>query len=436
MTLVGWNKAPPYQRRLLWTVLLITVGLAIGAVLAEGFASLTLVIGLVATAEILCATFVHALCRLRAVAIDRTPRIDRRGLARYMEHGFDPELGWIRKPNTAKKDEGAWYHIDSRGSRVNPGHEDLPVGVLSFGDSYTFGRECGDRETWQWYLAEKLRVNVLNFGVGNYGLDQALIRLKREYPLVPAPVVVAGVIPGTIARILSVWKHYNEFGNVLAFKPRFVLDDSRLRLLSNVVDSEEKLLHLSRHLGLINRNDYFFERRFKKECFRFPFLVSCLAHIPRLPGATVKAVQNAGYRWNYGWDWLARTVAHLNPSDGVLQLVTLYNDPEATRLLRALLQDFADYAGQHGFSPILLIMPTKEDLLYIRTHGSFYSAFLKTIEPLLPVVDMTDTILGMGSSTKIFCGTHYLPETNCEVARVLADICRHQFADGLGEALA
>ncbi len=69
---------------------------------------------------------------------------------------------------------------------------------------------------------------VDNFGVGNYGFDQALLRLERELPSLECRVVIMGVVPETISRVQSYWKHYFEYGNTLAFKPRFILEGDRL----------------------------------------------------------------------------------------------------------------------------------------------------------------------------------------------------------------
>lgn len=117
---------------------------------------------------------------------DEYPVLDPKGLRKFIEHGYDSELGWIRKPNTEKEEIGKYgktqYHINHIGSRRNPGHEEQPKAIACYGDSFAFARQVNDNETFEWHLSEMTRTNVLNFAVGNYGLDQALLRLKREYP--------------------------------------------------------------------------------------------------------------------------------------------------------------------------------------------------------------------------------------------------------------
>ena len=64
-----------------------------------------------------------------------------------------------------------------------------------------------------------------NFGVGNYGLDQAFLRLKKQIKKDDkSKIILLGVCPETIRRNLSLWKHFFEFGNIFNFKPRYAKD--------------------------------------------------------------------------------------------------------------------------------------------------------------------------------------------------------------------
>ena len=104
----------------------------------------------------------------------------------------------------------------------------------------------------------------MNFGVGNYGVDQAIIRLKREFPKNKTKVVILTVVPETISRILSVWKHYYEYGNTFAFKPRFIIKNGDLELIKNIVDTKEKFSKYYEFIDEIKKYDYFYKRKFQK----------------------------------------------------------------------------------------------------------------------------------------------------------------------------
>ena len=73
-------------------------------------------------------------------------------------------------------------------------------------------------ETWECFLEKFINEGVKNYGVGNYGLDQSFLKyLKKK--ILKKEIIIFNVVPETIARIRSYWKHYREFGNTLAFKP-------------------------------------------------------------------------------------------------------------------------------------------------------------------------------------------------------------------------
>ena len=64
--------------------------------------------------------------------------------------------------------------------------------LLAVGDSYTYGEEVGDGETWPAHLERALGRTVLNGGVSSYGFDQIVLRaelLATERK--PAMIVVA-----------------------------------------------------------------------------------------------------------------------------------------------------------------------------------------------------------------------------------------------------
>ena len=63
--------------------------------------------------------------------------------------------------------------------------------AAAFGDSFTYGDEVGDDETWPHYLAVATQCEVRNFGYSAYGADHAVLRDEEERP--PSRVVLLGV---------------------------------------------------------------------------------------------------------------------------------------------------------------------------------------------------------------------------------------------------
>ena len=139
---------------------------------------------------------------------------------------IDPELGWITIPG-AFTDDAA---ITASGIRATHDYADAPpTGVLriaAFGDSFVHGDEVATDETWEAALERALPgAEVLNYGVGGYGLDQALLRYVRDGAAKSPHVVLLGVITDDVLRGVNVFRPFfaPDTGHVLT-KPRFLLD--------------------------------------------------------------------------------------------------------------------------------------------------------------------------------------------------------------------
>jgi len=96
------------------------------------------------------------------------------------------------------------------------------------GDSFTFGEEVGDEETFSHRLQSLLpNSEVLNLGVHGYGHDQMLLYLKEEGLRYHPDLVILGFMPDDMER------------NVLSFrdyaKPHFAVKDGRLELTTGPI---------------------------------------------------------------------------------------------------------------------------------------------------------------------------------------------------------
>lgn len=47
-----------------------------------------------------------------------------------------------------------------------------------------------------------------------------ILKYKKN---IESKIIIFNVVPETIARINSYWKHYREFGNTLGFKPLYII---------------------------------------------------------------------------------------------------------------------------------------------------------------------------------------------------------------------
>jgi lysophospholipase L1-like esterase len=145
-------------------------------------------------------------------------------------NAYDRELGWTNRRMGVSED--GLYHTNSEGLRGRREYAELPPAgaarVLAFGDSFTFGDEVGDDDTWPARL-EALRgdVEALNFGVSGSGTDQQLLRFRREGRGRGADLVCLGLLLENIGRNVNRYRPlwYPGAGSP-ACKPRFALDES------------------------------------------------------------------------------------------------------------------------------------------------------------------------------------------------------------------
>jgi hypothetical protein len=420
---------------------------------------------------------------LPTVVMEEFPDIDEALLEKFSS--FDSELGWAPQPNMEKqKDTGdhlpgeevrtvVTYSTDEYGSRVCPacdrrperrragGHGDadatagakpsrtdgagasaaaaggdgaVPPTVSTYGDSYCFCREVDDDETFQHYLAERLDTHVGNYGGGNYGLDQAVLRMKRQYPEDPTDYVCMVVTASSIARILSVWKHYQEFGNVLALKPRYRLEDGDLDLVECPVDEKAELLDLESKAGFLRSNDFHYDRWFLPHLATFPYSRTLLAdadHVRYCAYGALKDLEAKYDRSITGVDAAGRqkdTVLRLE-EDRVEYHRDLY--AEQSDLFEAVVGEFVEYADEQGFTPVFAMVG---QLRYARrraVHGPIYRDLLDRLDDEyddLVTVDVPEHFPESDDPEAVDSlyvdrgeGGHYSPETNERIADVLMD---------------
>lgn len=389
----------------------------------------TIVVAVLA-AEALAIALVYGLrprCPWLIVTGDLHPRIDERGLARFVEHGWDAELGWVRKPNTAHDETGqggraARYHIGPDGARRNPGFDGSPAVVAAFGDSYTFARQVNDDETWAHSLSRQLGVPVANFGVGNYGLDQALLRYEREAGRLEAGVVIMGVVPETISRVLSQWKHFSEYGNVFAFKPRFTLDaKGDLRYLPNPIAEPAHFRRIDELLPALKANDYFYERKFCVDVLRVPFVWSIWRTrrrtLPLLRAAVADRIAGG----------TTRTMERVMEQN-IAIASRLYREAEPLALMTALSRKFAAAVRARGAQPLFLMLPQLYDLRRLAAGDPYYRPFLQDLAREMPVLDLAPAMLASGDPAAWYVqdryGGHLSADGNRRAAELIAGACR------------
>jgi hypothetical protein len=139
-----------------------------------------------------------------------------------------PLLGYAPQPDYSSRDNfwGTAVTIDRDGMRANgsippPGSPPL----VAVGDSFTFGDQVDDDQTWPAYLEAMLGRPVHNGGVFGYSLTQTVLRAEEILQRVPAGWLIVSFIPGDIGR--------SEFSKRYTWLPYFDIEDGQL-VLRNV----------------------------------------------------------------------------------------------------------------------------------------------------------------------------------------------------------
>jgi len=376
---------------------------------------------------------------------DKLPKIDRKRLYGYLLHFYDSEIGSVTKPNTGniekhetktKKIITTSYSIDSTGSRTNPGHDHLETLIESYGDSICFGRHANDNETWQYYLSKKLNHHVRNLAVGNYGIDQALLRFKRDIENdLDGSIIIFCVAPETIRRSLSIWKHLYEFGNTLSFKPRYRLNNGDLSLIKNPVDVSEKFKDIGSIFNSFKNNDEYYTLKFKKYLWEFPYSISLFRNSYRKLTLLYYFSFHLFYeKFNKDWtkSWMfpskSKTMNGIKNLGGLYfdfqDKLEMYRTDNFVDLTSKIIEEFNHTAKRHNKIPILVMIPAHYDFEYIKDTGQiYYDSLINSAKKFMDVVDVGSSLLENYKDQSLYSeqgfGAHLSPRGNEIVAEVI-----------------
>ena len=172
---------------------------------------------------------------------------------------MDPELGWIHSPGRRG--------INSAGMRddheYNPQADSGVLRIATFGDSFTYGSDVELGENWAKRIpAINPAIEVLNYGVGGYGVDQAYLRYLRSGAEFHPHMILIGYMGENIGRHVNVYRgfytgHYLDW---FLTKPRFRMEKGQLVLIPNPLRSLDDYRRLRDDertvLTELGRNDF------------------------------------------------------------------------------------------------------------------------------------------------------------------------------------
>jgi hypothetical protein len=164
---------------------------------------------------------------------------------------FDEKLGWSLKPLSHGTSNRTGYEIEYRinskglrGPEVSYAKPEGRFRIVLLGDSRTFGFGVPIEKHFSTLLQGYFKdVEVINMGVGGFGVDQELLYLQLEGVRYQPEIVLAYVAHYGNHRHM----HTERFGKK---KPRFVLDDGNLALINSPIPASDQTSNL---VGQIHR---------------------------------------------------------------------------------------------------------------------------------------------------------------------------------------
>lgn len=316
-------------------------------------------------------------------------------------HRIDPVLGWTIQ----KSVDGEIYSSNSIGIRGKREYaldkpDDVTYRIAAFGDSFTHGDDVANEHTWQHFMEQKNPdLEVMNFGVGGYGTDQAWLRYREKGKDYDADIVLIGFMVENINRNVNAFVPFYRRLSSPVTKPRFSLNaDDELVLHENKLKTRQDYIELRDNQGeslkKLGQHDYYYQRLLLSD---FDF----------------KPVKLAYYAYvNITDPWVLDHNRQYNPRS------------EMFRVTLRIMEEFYEEAGSDGSTPWIVIFPEMEDVMRTRRElPKRHQPLLDALEEReLRFIDVLDGFerKNMLSLGKLFDG-HYTKTGNEIVAEILLE---------------
>jgi hypothetical protein len=305
---------------------------------------------------------------------------------------YDERMGWSVGPR--RHSANGLYHSSEEGlrSQHEGGSFTMAQGKTSIaliGDSYTFGEEVRYEESWGYYLGQMLGdgVQILNFGVPGYGLDQAYLRYEKDAKRWKAKVAIFGLFSHDFQRTMTVYPFLAHPRWEMPFsKPRFIVHGDDVDILNQpALRPEATFSHDSIQ--------------------RLPFLD-----------------RDYGYKWDewqtrfYNSSYLFRLFVSLFPrSSSGTPDVSL---EEVVSINASILKRFVKSAAEEGTIPVMVYFPGRMELRRSNSPPAFVKSTLQDLS--MGYVDPTPCLLQLNPRDRFMPGGHYTPAGNAAVAKCLS----------------
>ena len=350
--------------------------------------------------------------------INLIEKFNKKKFQNFKKNSYDYFLGWDYKKSSfdyigSKKIN---YTISRFGYRKTL-YKKYPNKIKTFGDSYNFCRQVDDKNTWQEFLSKGQKIFVSNFGVGNYGLDQAFLKYTRTKKKKIEKIIIFCFVPETICRIQSSWKNYIEFGNIHAFKPYCALKREKIVIKKNPLNYKDKFEDLKKIINNTKFNDRFYKEKFLKHYLKFPFVFSILKNIKfnfLLFFGILK------HRKSRNLEILNNKIFPIVMKKNIINSHNLYNEKKSKKIFFSLINKINKKVSKDKKKCLFLVIPQLYDLEL--SSRSNYENFFKYMSEKVDIIDTTEKFRNLSNFKKMYINDKYGGHLNKRGNKFIAKI--------------
>jgi len=259
----------------------------------------------------------------------------------------------------------------------------------------------GNSETWQQSLEDlHTDLEVLNFGVGAYGFDQAFLRYVKEGRAKAPDVVIMGFMSENIYRSVNTYRpFYTPRSGIPLSKPRFRLtEDSGLRLVPNTIGNRVSVAIFLEDptpvLQQMGEEDFYYPSRHRSGLLD----VFALVRIGRLAAGLLGPARGEGIIVDGAYD----------------------SSSEAFRVTMATFDLFHKTVRENGAQPLILLFPDRGDVDdFLRSQTTRYAPLARALTSRgYAIVDLVEAF-SQRDSVDVYSDDHYSAAGNRRVAAFL-----------------
>ena len=200
-----------------------------------------------------------------------------------------------------------------------------------------------------------------------------------------------------------------------------------MELLKNPIDIETKFSQYTEYLDYIQKNDFFYKAKFRKEKITFPYCITILRNLKRNFGIIkwIKKIEDFESK-NKDTKEISWEPMNIIMKRNLEWRIKLFKDKNTLELFKKILEEYVDFSKLKSFLPIFMFLPQKDDILFIKQNYNFYQELINEISEInnLIFVDITNGLIQEECLDELYSdnneyGGHYSMVGNQKIAKLV-----------------